>query len=53
MRRYFASVTIVLVLALISNLLNLMEISAFVQMVIKGAIVVGAIILNQPRARPA
>lgn len=43
----------VLVLGLISNLLNLMEISAFVQMVIKGAIVVGAIVVNQPRARLA
>lgn len=43
----------VLALALISNLLNLMEISAFVQMVIKGAIIVAAIIVNQPRARAA
>jgi ribose/xylose/arabinose/galactoside ABC-type transport system permease subunit len=43
----------VLVLGLISNLLNLMEISAFVQMVVKGGIVVAAIIVNQPRARSA
>jgi ribose/xylose/arabinose/galactoside ABC-type transport system permease subunit len=43
----------VLALALISNLLNLMEVSAFVQMVIKGAIVVAAIIVNQPRAGTA
>lgn len=43
----------VLALGLISNLLNLMEISAFVQMVVKGAIVVAAIIVNQPRARLA
>jgi ribose/xylose/arabinose/galactoside ABC-type transport system permease subunit len=43
----------VLALSLISNLLNLMEVSAFVQMVIKGGIVVAAIIVNQPRARLA
>jgi ribose/xylose/arabinose/galactoside ABC-type transport system permease subunit len=30
-----------------------MEVSAFVQMVIKGAIVVAAIIVNQPRAGTA
>ncbi len=41
----------VLALGLVSNLLNLMEIAAFVQMVVKGGIVVAAIILNQPRAR--
>jgi ribose/xylose/arabinose/galactoside ABC-type transport system permease subunit len=39
----------VLVLGLVSNLLNLLEISAFVQMTIKGAIVVAAILVNQPR----
>lgn len=43
----------VLAIGLISNLLNLMEVSAFVQMVIKGAIVVAAIIVNQPRGRLA
>jgi ribose/xylose/arabinose/galactoside ABC-type transport system permease subunit len=43
----------VLALGLISNLLNLMEVSAFVQMMIKGGIVVAAIIVNQPRARLA
>jgi ribose/xylose/arabinose/galactoside ABC-type transport system permease subunit len=41
----------VLALGLVSNLLNLMDIAAFVQMVIKGGIVVAAIIINQPRAR--
>jgi ribose/xylose/arabinose/galactoside ABC-type transport system permease subunit len=40
----------VLALGLVSNLLNLMEVAAFVQMVIKGAIVVAAIIVNQPRS---
>jgi ribose/xylose/arabinose/galactoside ABC-type transport system permease subunit len=39
----------VLVLGLISNMLNLLEISAFVQTTIKGAIVVAAILANQPR----
>jgi ribose/xylose/arabinose/galactoside ABC-type transport system permease subunit len=43
----------VLALGLVSNLLNLMEIAAFVQMVIKGGIVVAAIIINQPRPRLA
>jgi ribose/xylose/arabinose/galactoside ABC-type transport system permease subunit len=43
----------VLVLGLISNLLNLMEISAFVQMTVKGAIVVAAILVNQPRRATA
>jgi ribose/xylose/arabinose/galactoside ABC-type transport system permease subunit len=43
----------VLALSLISNLLNLMEVSTFVQMVIKGGIVVAAIVVNQPRARLA
>lgn len=35
-------------LALISNVLNLLEVSAFVQMFIKGLIVVAAILANQP-----
>jgi ribose/xylose/arabinose/galactoside ABC-type transport system permease subunit len=39
----------VLALAIISNVLNLLEVSAFVQMFIKGMIVVIAILLNQPR----
>jgi len=39
----------VLALALISNVLNLVAVSAFVQMFIKGMIVVAAILLNQPR----
>ena len=43
----------VLALGLVSNLLNLMEVAAFVQMVMKGGIVVAAIIVNQPRARLA
>jgi len=38
----------VLVLGLASNLLNLLEVSAFVQMLIKGLIVIAAILLNQP-----
>lgn len=43
----------VLALAIISNVLNLLEVSAFVQMFIKGMIVVIAILLNQPRSVPA
>lgn len=43
----------VLALAIISNVLNLLEVSAFVQMFIKGMIVVIAILLNQPRNVPA
>jgi ribose/xylose/arabinose/galactoside ABC-type transport system permease subunit len=39
----------VLTLAIISNVLNLLEVSAFVQMFIKGMIVVIAILLNQPK----
>jgi ribose/xylose/arabinose/galactoside ABC-type transport system permease subunit len=42
----------VLVLAIISNALNLLEVSAFVQMFVKGAIVVAAILVNQPRSEP-
>lgn len=41
----------VLVLGLVSNVLNLMQISAFVQMVAKGLIVILAILANQPQAR--
>jgi ribose/xylose/arabinose/galactoside ABC-type transport system permease subunit len=36
------------VLAIVSNHLNLLEIQAFVQLIVKGAIVVGAILVNQP-----
>lgn len=39
----------VVALTVISNVLNLLEVSAFVQMFIKGLIVVGAILANQPR----
>lgn len=39
----------VLMLAVISNVLNLMGIPAFVQMFIKGVIVIAAILLSQPR----
>jgi ribose/xylose/arabinose/galactoside ABC-type transport system permease subunit len=41
----------VLVLGLVSNILNLLQIAAFVQMVAKGLIVILAILANQPRAR--
>ncbi|HEV7276825.1 MAG TPA: ABC transporter permease [Devosiaceae bacterium] len=39
----------VFMLAIISNVLNLLEVSAFVQMFVKGLIVILAILLNQPR----
>lgn len=39
----------VLALTILSNILNLMEVSAFVQMFLKGLIVVAAILVNQPR----
>jgi ribose/xylose/arabinose/galactoside ABC-type transport system permease subunit len=39
----------VIALTIISNVLNLLEVSAFVQMFIKGLIVVVAILVNQPR----
>lgn len=45
----FQSIGGVFVLAIVSNALNLMEVSAFVQMLAKGLIVVMAIIINQPR----
>jgi ribose/xylose/arabinose/galactoside ABC-type transport system permease subunit len=41
----------VLVLGIASNVLNLMEVSAFVQMAVKGLIVVAAVLVNQPRER--
>ncbi len=37
-----------LVLGLVSNTLNLLQISAFVQIVVKGLIVVAAVLINQP-----
>ena len=39
----------VLLLACISNLLNLLQVSAYLQMFIKGLIVILAILINQPR----
>lgn len=43
------SVAGVLVLAVASNVLNLLEVSAFVQTFVKGVIVIAAILANQPR----
>lgn len=43
------SVAGVLVLSIASNVLNLMEVSAFVQTFTKGLIVIAAILANQPR----
>ncbi len=37
-----------LVLGLVSNMLNLLQISAFVQILVKGLIVIAAILVNQP-----
>jgi ribose/xylose/arabinose/galactoside ABC-type transport system permease subunit len=42
------TVAAALVLGIVSNALNLMQISAFVQILIKGLIVIGAILVNQP-----
>ncbi|MFC3226375.1 ABC transporter permease [Marinibaculum pumilum] len=47
------SVAGVLVLSLASNLLNLLEVSAFVQTFTKGLIVVAVILANQPRRAAA
>jgi ribose transport system permease protein len=47
------TVAAVFVLGITSNLLNLLEVSAFVQMLIKGLIVILAILVNQPPRRPA
>jgi ribose transport system permease protein len=47
------TIAAVLVLGITSNLLNLLEVSAFVQMLIKGLIVILAILVNQPARRPA
>jgi len=43
------TVAAVFVLGIASNILNLMEVSSFVQLLVKGLIVVVAIIANQPR----
>lgn len=43
----------VIALTVISNVLNLLEVSAFLQMFIKGLIVVVAILVNQPRREHA
>jgi ribose/xylose/arabinose/galactoside ABC-type transport system permease subunit len=40
----------VLVLGVTANLLNLLGMSAFIQMVVKGVIVIAAVLINQPRA---
>jgi ribose transport system permease protein len=42
------TVAAALVLGIVSNALNLLQISAFVQILIKGLIVIGAIVINQP-----
>jgi ribose/xylose/arabinose/galactoside ABC-type transport system permease subunit len=47
------TIAAVLVLGVTSNLLNLLEVSAFVQMLIKGLIVILAILINQPARRLA
>src|SRR5436190_1196496 len=43
----------VLLLGLANNVLNLLQISSFIQMLVKGLIVIGAILVNQPGARRA
>jgi ribose/xylose/arabinose/galactoside ABC-type transport system permease subunit len=40
----------VMVLGVTANLLNLLGMSAFIQMVVKGLIVIAAVLINQPRA---
>lgn len=45
------TIAAVFVLGVTSNMLNLLEIPAFVQMVVKGGIVILAVLVNQPRAR--
>ena len=47
------TIAAVLVLSITSNVLNLLEISSFVQMLIKGLIVVAAILINQPKRQAA
>jgi len=43
----------VLLLGLANNVLNLLQISSFIQMLLKGLIVIGAILINQPGRRRA
>jgi len=45
----FGTLAAVFILGLASNILNLLEISSFVQMLVKGLIVIVAILANQPR----
>lgn len=45
------AVAAALVLGCVSNILNLMQVPAFVQMVAKGLIVIAAILANQPKSR--
>ena len=47
------TVAAVLLLGLTNNVLNLLQISSFIQMLVKGLIVIGAILVNQPGARRA
>jgi ribose/xylose/arabinose/galactoside ABC-type transport system permease subunit len=46
-----ASVAAAALLGIVSNALNLLEVSSFVQMAMKGLIVVAVIVANQPRQR--
>jgi ribose/xylose/arabinose/galactoside ABC-type transport system permease subunit len=39
----------VLVLGVINNLLNLMQVPTFTQILVKGLIVIGAILIDRPR----
>lgn len=45
------TIAAVFVIGVTSNILNLLEISAFIQMVVKGLIVIVAVLVNQPRER--
>src|SRR2546421_11293504 len=47
------TVAAVLLLGLTNNVLNLLQISSFIQMLLKGLIVIGAILINQPGRRRA
>ena len=47
------TVAAVLLLGLTNNVLNLLQISSFIQMLVKGLIVIGAILVNQPGGRRA
>ena len=48
-----ATLAAVLLLGLTNNVLNLLQISSFIQMLLKGLIVIGAILINQPLRRSA